>query len=606
MGLAASQARFLGITARKNSCELKSMQIAQEKLSITNQLTQASIEYQNSLDATKLVWDSEAIIDGSIYDVSYELLMQPSLLNDYSPQILTNNKNQVVLNSQMANALREMGIIQNGKQLFNADGSPQLDESGNAVYEKLGMENFKIGGAERTTTNFKKFLGAMTKQGVLSSYNYDKIIKALDTNSKLYKENMSLGADAPNKFLTDSMNLATMKNYINTITDPNSSYLNDLRETWGTAYDASGNLPSGATPTIYDEVKRLASILNFELGYSITTKNGETINNVDFGTYVKNQGGYTSDTPRYNKDNDLTISDSKFNFAELLNKDITLSTKGAWDIGDMLIQFINQLYKIMSEFLAINPDSVDQNYLNFAMTQVCALANLQWNANSSTAEGSISSGYSTGDPAHKHTGIIKNGDYYQVSLSNLAKGALTYFEVAVEGFNSGYKVESNGSEHIDNSYYITSDPNYMYFIDNPEYLDEDNETLLLIDYYSQLFNQICANGWTESAMVDDNENLKNMLKNGTLFTSTLADDGMFYQGAYTSNNFIAEVADEDAIVRAEAEFKTKQAKLTAKEEELNIDMQMVDAELSALTTEYDTVKQMISKGVEKGFSTLGG
>ncbi len=108
MGLAASQARFLGITARKNSCELRSMQIAQEKLSITNQLTQISEDYQKSLDATKLVWDSEFITDGSIYDVSYDLLMQPSVLNGYSPQLLTNTRNQVVLDSQYANALKSI------------------------------------------------------------------------------------------------------------------------------------------------------------------------------------------------------------------------------------------------------------------------------------------------------------------------------------------------------------------------------------------------------------------------------------------------------------------------------------------------------------------
>ena len=122
-----------------------------------------------------------------------------------------------------------------------------------------------------------------------------------------------------------------------------------------------------------------------------------------------------------------------------------------------------------------------------------------------------------------------------------------------------------------------------------------------------MFNQICANGWTENDLVGEEENLKNMLKNGTLFTSTLSEmDGNFYQGPYTSNNFIAEVADEDAIARAEAEYKTKQLQLSAKEEELDIDLQQVDAELSALTTEYDTVKSLISKAVEKGFSTLGG
>lgn len=38
MGLAASQARFLAITARKMNCEFQSMQIAQEKLSTTRDM----------------------------------------------------------------------------------------------------------------------------------------------------------------------------------------------------------------------------------------------------------------------------------------------------------------------------------------------------------------------------------------------------------------------------------------------------------------------------------------------------------------------------------------------------------------------------------------
>ena len=67
MGLAASQARFLAITARKNNCELQSKQIAQEKLSITREQQEAAQEYQNSLSATKLVWDT---VDDDVYDLS--------------------------------------------------------------------------------------------------------------------------------------------------------------------------------------------------------------------------------------------------------------------------------------------------------------------------------------------------------------------------------------------------------------------------------------------------------------------------------------------------------------------------------------------------------
>ena len=78
MGLAASQARFLGITARKASCEFKSTELAEEKLELSNQLTDISAEYFNALNATKLVWqsdiaDSDEVSGGAVTSVSVSL-----------------------------------------------------------------------------------------------------------------------------------------------------------------------------------------------------------------------------------------------------------------------------------------------------------------------------------------------------------------------------------------------------------------------------------------------------------------------------------------------------------------------------------------------------
>lgn len=572
MGLAASQARFLGITARKNSCELRSMQIAQEKLSITNQLTQISEDYQRSLDATKLVWDSEYITDGSVYDVSYELFMQPSLLNDYSPQLLTNNKNQIVLDTQFANALRKAGSV--GYKLVNGE---QVSAS---------FEDFKTGGATRNLANFKKFLKSLNEGGIVSQNNLDKMLAALgnkETSSNYNPEN-GLGANITEKFTANSMNLATMKSYIEKITDPNSKYRNDIEER-----HAKGEINDAA----YEQIKKLADILNFN-----TADPADPSKSIQFGQYIKNNPTLKKDT---------SISDPNFNMADLLNKEVTLKSTNPAHMGEALGKFMENIYGIMTGFLAINKNSVDKDYIDYAMDQVCKLAGMKWDrTNHKASNFDAGNAYNTGDPASKHTGLIKNGDSYQISLSNILKGTLTYFEKAVEGFDSGYKVETTDEKKTENSFYVTQDPGYYYFIKNPEALNIDNETQLMLDYYAQMFNQICAHGWTEEPLVSDPENLKNMLKNGRLFTSVLSSDGNFYQAPYTRNNFIAEVIDQDAITRAEAEYKTKQLKLSAKEEELNIDMQMVDAELSALTTEYDTVKQMISKGVEKGFSTLGG
>ena len=102
MGLAASQARFLCITARKADCEYKSTDLAQQKLEITNQLSDISNEYSNAMNSTKLIWDNENVANPAAVD--YALLMTHSAANDYNPYMLTTASGAIVLNSTYAAA----------------------------------------------------------------------------------------------------------------------------------------------------------------------------------------------------------------------------------------------------------------------------------------------------------------------------------------------------------------------------------------------------------------------------------------------------------------------------------------------------------------------
>ena len=118
MGLAASQARFLGITLRKANCEYKSTELAQQRLELTNQMTEISQDYANAMNATKLVWHNEAVCDsfGNPMDfgLSYGLLMMPSASNDYTPYMLTSRSGAIVLNSKYADAAEYAGISMAG------------------------------------------------------------------------------------------------------------------------------------------------------------------------------------------------------------------------------------------------------------------------------------------------------------------------------------------------------------------------------------------------------------------------------------------------------------------------------------------------------------
>ena len=92
-----------------------------------------------------------------------------------------------------------------------------------------------------------------------------------------------------------------------------------------------------------------------------------------------------------------------------------------------------------------------------------------------------------------------------------------------------------------------------------------------------------------------------MLKSGMLFISKVNDDGYYYQGNYATDTYIKEVSDDTKIAQAEAKYTTEKAKLNAKEETLDLKMKNLDTEISSLTTEYDTVKNTISKNIEKSF-----
>ena len=92
-----------------------------------------------------------------------------------------------------------------------------------------------------------------------------------------------------------------------------------------------------------------------------------------------------------------------------------------------------------------------------------------------------------------------------------------------------------------------------------------------------------------------------MLQNGMLFISKMKDDGYYYQGNYATDPYIKEISDDTAIAQAESKYTTEKAKLNTKEETLDLKMKNLDTEISSLTTEYDTVKNTLSKNIEKSF-----
>lgn len=113
MGLSASQARLLTITARKSDCEYESMRLSHQKIALSRDMNKISAEYDNAMAQTKLIYDYYGK-DSESTDLTYGLLMTPSAINNYTPAPITDSSGRVVLDSRLAKAARDAGIPQEG------------------------------------------------------------------------------------------------------------------------------------------------------------------------------------------------------------------------------------------------------------------------------------------------------------------------------------------------------------------------------------------------------------------------------------------------------------------------------------------------------------
>ena len=525
MGLAASQARFLAITSRKAYCEFQSMQIAQDKLSITRDLSEISEDYQNALNQTKLVWD----YDGSgqnTYNLSYGVLMTPSTLNNYNPYLITTRTGSVVLNNQFAGAAATI----------SPNGSP----------------------VNASEAGYKTFINALADNGVISDNTSDVILKTNESGNLIYQynQNAGYGAEPLNK------NGALVKNLA------------------GLAYE------------LQDEKLGIYTEGYFSQSKTVAEKHKVMVN-----------GNFASDAEIDDLTfEDLLTSEVIYLYTGADGTDITLGSNDG-DFYNTVWNLSNAMYDKLVNIMGT--DALAKQALRNATTLI--QQNLLKNTGYPTAdegrstENAFNSAFSMAQESNLFTmgdaKGSKNNDTVAINLSNLFSCFLTYFELCYNGFDSNYSVGNN----LNNSYLVTDDPYYNYVIVNKDFA-VDSVVVMQADFYMQLYNNICANGWTANNNIEDNNYLENALKNGTYFISSLNGDGYFYQGRYNEEDCIIEIKDEDAIAQAEAEFTSKKAKLTYKEDQLDIEMKNLDTEISALTTEYDSVKNLISKNVEKVFT----
>lgn len=582
MGLAAGQARLLTITARKSDCEYESMRLSHQKIALSRELSDLSNEYQNSLDQTKLVYDYYGTGDTST-PLSYGLLMSPSTLNDYLPITVTDSLGRVTLNSKYAAAARAAGIPQEGL------GSLPSEAMRNAFVQGLYTSGILTKNTAETILGLPYnqqagFGGGVTTAVTTKNVTFDELAEVL-SNYSVKPTDTTFDKDTP---LTDSVimyNNTDKEYYFADNSSEHGYYTNGYTEAssgdvtlgdiltkdytllavgWGNRTSSIGFeggaisaiCNSSAWENMFDAVDSVLGLGDAEtakaLEYARTMTTALVTNNCD----QDDSGGW--------KGNGNADEDNKWHFFN----DENLSNAGHYETHtkegvDTVINWANEDVSTSSD----NP------YIGFVV------------------QGNADTGH---DDKNNCQSVVS------ISVTNILKAYLTYFMDYMNGVSkedaNGNQVYSVGKQESSSN---LVDETTTFIIRTGSEVSSDD--LGQATFYDALFNQICSNGWTENNQIEDNEYLKEMLQSGMLYISKIKDDGYYYQANYATDSYIKEISDETAIAQAEAKYTTEKAKLNSKEETLDLKMKNLDTEISSLSTEYDTVKNTISKNIEKSF-----
>ncbi len=602
MGLAASQARLLTITARKADCEFQSMKLSHEKIALSRDMERISDEYQNAMNQTKLIYDYYGT-GTSDMSLTYGLLMTPSVYNDYYPKLLTDKSNRVVLSGIYASAARAAGIPIEG---YNGTPSSEVRNS---------------------------FVEALRDLGVISAAT------AASIESVSYNNGIGLGATfsatAATTDITAEQFMDLVKQRCKDTTDygiagqftpggdgvyPNEKLLSMQNNDWnfrlsvGNGHDDCANKVT--TINLYDLLKndpekQYTVALKTEEG--ATTPVGEaaflqqwligTENSPSFLNWMVDQfrsifGGVA--------ENDLALQYALNQVYDLMYPNERIQDAGKIcidnnyyelgkdeaDLGEFTEKFTQGEYHEFDDVdLRLIATKVDNNYTT-DLSWLPRNTAIDYIGGTFTSCGSGSTSW-WDDGGGRYQGLALN-------LNHIAEIFMTAFVEYLRGIDTSQYSYEIGEYSKASLYKINEHGDDIFKIKAPTNVTDGTDDLLA-GFYDALFNRICVSGWTENDNIESVEYMQELMKSGAVFISSINNDGNYYQSGYSTDTYISEVADLEGVAQAEAKYNATKAKIEHKENTIDMKMKNLDTEISSLTTEYDAVKGIISKTVEKSF-----
>ena len=578
MGLSASQARLLSITSRLSDNELRSQTITNAKSALSTKTSQASQEYLNSLNETKMMF--------STYDESgnkVKTKLTGAALSQYAPL-----KNQYTL------------VNTDGQALVSELDATNYKESANIseFLEKYGFSNV-----------FEEKVSTVVNEGKLSIAN-DEYQKAYDEwqakrpnkddfyNIK-YKE--EINDELYQKFLKGEGSCGSAARdgdytcYLHVLTHLLDQWL--AQDGNGNTYD-SANYPNKKT--------------------QMKTSTGRDVN-IDYN-YISGAG--ISQTP------DL-IPVSKA-IMDTSNPDTTYYAAGT--MGKDLKPDATEKERLLSDYYDDKNGVLQKKLLKDKIVDMYYVLNDHTNSRNPNAQNLL-----------KTTDAEVNALYLSFQEDMKLKKKTPYKEPDNDGYKKAFedwqKEEPKKPDEKDFHEEITtldqtqqSDEGQWYInlwhrmngasnykvtingVDNGEH-DPKSDGVISGDNIKSPTNGLTENGkvlWTvlEDGLMNSDEWLNYALKNRVVtmervnYTNPTENGTGIKEYTWTSIIYsnaldISEEENEKAITEAEVKYKQTLSDIESKDKQYDNIIRRLDTEHNALQTEYETIKSVISKNLER-------
>ena len=635
MGL-SSNARLLTITARLTSNEYESQQISNAKMRLATQAQQASDDYIVALNTPQYSFVSYDSTGNSI-----QTALTPAVLCQYGDSknqyLLTNSAGKALVSSEDAKNFEKSATLQDFLKCYDLDAEYKTDnlkkyyealkgdmdvdgscKSWNEALAAIKSQNLDaedpLSQAIWSNDKHKPYIDAENEEEILDgpqglyesallSYNY--LISLVNDGEEVASSDLDIARANLNSIRQIAVDHVSYDSWLESKvrdalegTEDENQAMNNSAKAMGTSFKNISNFITSnqltSTEKTPDNVERYFYTSLLELGKFIpnVTEDADGNTTITFPT-VENK------TETYGKLSFSARYGSSPN--ELFSLLITKDTFNAFGLEDYLIKISKNNDKVGTISYKENGDIEERTGLIEQVHNLMDSITKYYTAKEAVRKYDIAQNTSDKfgltteklkDAYDKLNAFRDNLSKYKAELETLgidAKDAYFYKDATKAQWYTNLWYKMNGASTFKNP-----DAQAKYSVLDSKLMS--SSTWITNAIKQGVINIEVANATNSGKTMTDANNPLLLNLNGITWTSKI----------FSSCSDIVQSDNDQAIAKAEAEYKRKTAEITAKDEKYQRKISLLDSEHNALQQEYESVKTAMSKNIERSFKAFQG